>query len=41
MFFSDGMQAPSGRLIHLSNLQKWGAKLVMPGLAAFAKATAA
>jgi hypothetical protein len=41
VFFSDRMQAPSGRLIHFSNLPKWGAKLVMPGLSAFAKATAA
>ena len=41
IFFSDRIQAPIGRLIHFSNLQKWGAKLVMPGLAAFAKATAA
>ena len=30
IFFSDGMQAPTGRLIHFGNLQKWRAKLVMP-----------
>jgi hypothetical protein len=41
IFSADRNQAPIGRLIHFSNLQKWGTKLVMPGLAAFAIATAA
>jgi hypothetical protein len=26
------IQAPIGRLFHFNNLQKWGVKLVMPGL---------
>ena len=38
IFFSDRIQAPIGRLIHFSNLQKWGTNLVMPGRSSLPRA---